>query len=187
MFGCRCRFAKPWTSIATQRLPLLIVCLGLFGMDRRCAYRSVRGIGVLRERLESRRLFMLLDRSCGALVCCVPIDRSVCVAPMYLEQVCCVWRCRGRAGETKHETYSVTLDLALFWLSSLWKSNRFLKGSPVKPTKNRQEHWLWTSTWFMLVERGYQWPVDVLWIPPLPRPHGNACAISPQTQIDKNI
>ncbi len=31
------------------------------------------GIGVLRERLESRWLFMLLDRSRGALVCCVPI------------------------------------------------------------------------------------------------------------------
>ncbi len=42
-------------------------------MDRRCADHSVRGIGVLRERLESRRLFMLLDRSRGALVCCVPI------------------------------------------------------------------------------------------------------------------
>ncbi len=42
-------------------------------MDRRCADRSVRGIGVLRERLESRQLFMLLDRSSGALVCCVPI------------------------------------------------------------------------------------------------------------------
>ncbi len=37
------------------------------------------GIGVLRERLESRLLFMLLDRSHGALVCCVPIDRSVCL------------------------------------------------------------------------------------------------------------
>ncbi len=45
-------------------------------MDRRCADRSVRGIGVLRERLESRRLFMLLDRSRCALVCCVPIDLS---------------------------------------------------------------------------------------------------------------
>ncbi len=76
MFGCRCRFAKPWTSIATQRPPLLMVCLGLFGMDQRCADRSVRGIGVLRERLESRWLFMLLDRSRGALVCCVPIDWS---------------------------------------------------------------------------------------------------------------
>ncbi len=60
-------------SNATQRPPLLIVCLGLFGMDRRCADHSVRGIGVLREQLESRRLFMLLDRSRGALVCCVPI------------------------------------------------------------------------------------------------------------------
>ncbi len=72
-------------------------------MDRRYADRSVRGIGVLRERLESWRLFMLLDRSRGALVCCVPIGlRGV----MHLEQVCCVWRCR--ASETKHETYSVT-------------------------------------------------------------------------------
>ncbi len=35
--------------------------------------------GVLRERLESRRLFMLLDRSRGVLVCCVVIDR----APMH--------------------------------------------------------------------------------------------------------
>ncbi len=54
-------------------------------------------------RLESRRLFILLDLSRGALVCCVPIDRSVCVAPMHLEQVCCVWRyC---ASETKLEMY----------------------------------------------------------------------------------
>ncbi len=52
---------------------LLIVCLGLLGMDRRCVNHSVRGIGVLRERLESRRLFMLLDLSRGALVCCAPI------------------------------------------------------------------------------------------------------------------
>ncbi len=51
---------------------------------------------------------LLLDRSRGALVCCVPIDRSVCVAPVHLEQVCCFWRCRGRASETKDETYSVT-------------------------------------------------------------------------------
>ncbi len=29
---------------------------------------------MLRERLESRRLFMLLDSSRGTLVCCVPID-----------------------------------------------------------------------------------------------------------------
>ncbi len=35
----------------------------------------MRGIGVLRERLESRRLFMLMDRSRGALVCNVPIDQ----------------------------------------------------------------------------------------------------------------
>ncbi len=41
VFGCRCRFAKPWTSITPQRPPLLIVCLGLFGMDRRYADRSV--------------------------------------------------------------------------------------------------------------------------------------------------
>ncbi len=72
-------------------------------MDRRYADRSVRGIGVLRERLESWRLFMLLDRSRGALVCCVPIDLR---GAMHLEQVCCVWR--YRASETKHETYSVT-------------------------------------------------------------------------------
>ncbi len=78
VFGCRCRFAKPWTSITTQRPPLLIVCLGLFGMDRRYADRSVRGIGVLRERLESWRLFMLLDRSRGALS--VLWCRSICVA-----------------------------------------------------------------------------------------------------------
>ncbi len=77
-------------------------------MDLRCADRSVRGIGVLRERLESRWLFMLLDRSRGALVCCVPIDRSVCVALMHFEQVCYVLRCHGRASEMKHETYSVT-------------------------------------------------------------------------------
>ncbi len=32
------------------------------------------GIGVLRERLESRRLFMLLDRSHSALVCCGGAD-----------------------------------------------------------------------------------------------------------------
>ncbi len=51
---------------------------------------------MLRERLESRRLFMLLDRSRGALVCCVPIDLR---GAMHLEQVCYVWRCR--ASETK--------------------------------------------------------------------------------------
>ncbi len=82
--------------------PLLIVCLGLFGMEQRCVDRSVHGIGVLRERLESRRLFMLLDHSCGALVCCVPINRSVCMALMHLEQVCCFWRCHCRASEMKH-------------------------------------------------------------------------------------
>ncbi len=51
------------------------------------------------------------------------------VAPMHLEQACCaalvnVLRCKT-------------------WLcigSSLWKSNRLLNGSPVEPTKNRQEH-----------------------------------------------
>ncbi len=45
----------------------------------------------------------------GSLTRCVvyrSIDRSVCMAPMHLEQVCCVWR--GRVSETKHETYSVT-------------------------------------------------------------------------------
>ncbi len=76
---------------------------------------------------------MLLDRSRGALVCCVPIDLR---GAMHLEQVCCVWR--SRASETKHETYSVMQVLALYWLSSLWKSKRFLKGSPVEPTKNWQ-------------------------------------------------
>ncbi len=41
-------------------------------------------------------------------VVCQSIDRSVCEVPMHLEQACCVWRCRGRASETKDETYSVT-------------------------------------------------------------------------------
>ncbi len=44
---------------------------------------------------------MLLDRSRGALVCCVPIDLR---GAMHLEQVCCVWR--SRASETKHERKS---------------------------------------------------------------------------------
>ncbi len=69
-------------------------------MDRRYADRSVRGIGVLWERLESWRLFMLLDRSRGALVCCVPIALS---GAMHLEQSVVFG-----ASETKHETYSVT-------------------------------------------------------------------------------
>ncbi len=43
---------------------------------------------------------------------------------MHLEQVCFAWY--GRASEAKHEMYSVTEDLALYWLSSLWKSNLFL-------------------------------------------------------------
>ncbi len=91
MFGCWCRFAKPWTSVATQRPPLLIVCLGLFGMDRCCTDRPVWGIGVLRERLESKLLFMVLDRSRGALVCCLSIDWSVCrlMASRHLERACC--------------------------------------------------------------------------------------------------
>ncbi len=38
---------------------------------------------------ESRLLFMLLDHCRGALVCCLLIDWSVCVAPMHLEQACC--------------------------------------------------------------------------------------------------
>ncbi len=42
---------------------------------------------------------------CFSVLCA---DRSVCVALMHLEQACCVWRCCGRASETKHETYSVT-------------------------------------------------------------------------------
>ncbi len=94
---CRCRFAKPWTSIATQRPPLLIVCLGLFGWIG--AARTVRceAIGKMWSDWEVERLFMLLDRSRGAL--CV-VCRSVCVAPINLEQVCCVWR--GRASEPKH-------------------------------------------------------------------------------------
>ncbi len=46
------------------------------------------GIGVLRERLESRRLFMLLDHSRGALVRCVPIDLR---GAMHLEQVSVVF------------------------------------------------------------------------------------------------
>ncbi len=47
----------------------------------------------------------------GSLLRCFSVlcaDRSVCVAPMHLEQVCCVWRCRGRASEAKPESYSVT-------------------------------------------------------------------------------
>ncbi len=66
-------------SNATSAIVDSVFTLGLFGMDRRCAEHSVRGIGVLRERLDSRRLFMLLDRSRCALVCCVPIDRSICL------------------------------------------------------------------------------------------------------------
>ncbi len=75
---------------------------------------------MLWERLESRRLFMRLDRSRSALVCCVPIDRSVCMVLMHLEQACCVWRSRGRASETKHETYSVTYSGSELAPGSCW-------------------------------------------------------------------
>ncbi len=44
-----------------------------------------------------------------------------------------------RTSEPKHEIYC-DVRPALYWLSGLWKSNRFLKGSPVEPTKNWQEH-----------------------------------------------
>ncbi len=80
-----------------QRPPLLIVCLGLFGMDRHRMDRSVQGIGVLREQLESRLLFMLLDRSQGALVCCLAIGLRGADAPR--TSLFC------RASEPKHETY----------------------------------------------------------------------------------
>ncbi len=56
-------------------------------MDRRCTDRSVRGIGVPRERLESRLLLMLLGRSLGA-VSVLSADRLM-PALMHLEQACC--------------------------------------------------------------------------------------------------
>ncbi len=48
-------------------------------------------------------------------------DRSICMAPMHLEQACCVLCYRDCASE-KDETCSVMQDLALWWLSNLWKS-----------------------------------------------------------------
>ncbi len=74
-------------------------------------FRLVRDGSALRGPFGARhrgaagatgKLTALLDRSRGALVCCVPIDLR---GAMHLEQVCCVWR--SRASETKHETYSV--------------------------------------------------------------------------------
>ncbi len=75
---------------------------------------------------------MLLDRSQGALVCCLAI--GLYVALMHLEQACFATLVNQNMKRI------VTYDLALYWLSSLWKSNRFLKGLPVEPIKNRQEH-----------------------------------------------
>ncbi len=42
---------------------------------------------------------------CFGVLCA---NRLVCVVLMHFKQVCYVWRCHGRASETKHETYSVT-------------------------------------------------------------------------------
>ncbi len=78
---------------------------------------------------------MLMDRSRGA-VSVLSADRLIGLrgadAPR-TSPLC-------RAEVNQNMKCIVTQDLTLYWLSSLWKSNRFLKGSPVEPTKNRQEH-----------------------------------------------
>ncbi len=73
-------------------------------------FRLVRDGSALRRPFGARHrakqtalyAFGSLSRCFGVLCA----DRSVCVAPMHLEQACCVWRCH--ASETKDETYSVT-------------------------------------------------------------------------------
>ncbi len=69
-------------------------------MDKRCTDRSVRGIGLLRERLESRLLFMLLDLSQGA-VSVLSADRLIGLrgADAPRTSLFC------HASEPKHETY----------------------------------------------------------------------------------
>ncbi len=67
-----------------------MVCLGLFGMDRRWADWSAHGTGALREQLESRWLyaFETLPR---------PLRNArllVRPTPMHPKQDSCVWRCR---------------------------------------------------------------------------------------------
>ncbi len=59
MLGSPCRVAKQWTSIAMQPPPLLIVCLGLFRIDRRCVDHSMRGIGVGVGQLSAPILIIL--------------------------------------------------------------------------------------------------------------------------------
>lgn len=48
-------------------------------------------------------------------------------------------------------------------LSSLWKIKPVLKGSAVKTSPNLQQHYLWTSTQIMLVEKGYLCLFSVGW------------------------
>ncbi len=69
-------------------------------MDRRCMDQSVRGIRVLRERLESRLLFMHLDRSRGAIRV-LSADQLIGLhgADAPRTSILC------RASEPKHETY----------------------------------------------------------------------------------
>ncbi len=90
-------FVKPCTSIAKQRLPLLIVCLGLFRMDWHCTDRSVRGIRCCGSDWKAD---CSLDRSRGA-VSVLSSDRLIGLcgtdAPR-TSQLC-------RASEPKHEKY----------------------------------------------------------------------------------
>ncbi len=60
---------------------------------------------------------MLLDRSRGALVCCVPIDRSAWRRCTSNKSVVFGAVATALVSEPKH----VTEDLALYWLSSLFK------------------------------------------------------------------
>ncbi len=72
----------------------------LFRLVRDGSVLSVRGIGVLRERLESRLLFILLDRPQGA-VSVLSADRLIGLrgADAPRTSMLC------HASEPKHETY----------------------------------------------------------------------------------
>ncbi len=91
-------------------------------MDQRYADRSLRGIGVLRERLESLTALYAF----GSLSRCF----SVLCADRF-----CVARCTSNksvvfgAAALVKRNMNVFSDvvLALYWLSSLWNSNRFLR------------------------------------------------------------
>ncbi|ROK54628.1 hypothetical protein DPX16_23246 [Anabarilius grahami] len=60
--------------------------------------------------------------------CFDDMRRSLCEKPMHLKRAwcICVWRC-GPSFAVEYETYTVTEDLALCWLSSPWKGKLVLR------------------------------------------------------------